>query len=99
MEIGGRTKQSELQRSNPTESKGCNKVDCLGCCFEKGKGGNCHKNNINYVVECPVCKEEKAVYYGETARNLYTKMVEHQRKYKDERGKEESENDGFMRKT
>ena len=99
VEVGGRTMKSELQRSNPTESKGCNKDDCLGCYYERGKGGKCHKNNINYVVECQVCKEEeKAIYYGETARNLYTRMIEHQRKYKDEREKEESEDDGFMKK-
>ena len=90
--------KSELQRSNPTESNGCNKDDCLGCYYERGKGGKCHKNNINYVVECQVCKEEKAIYYGETSRNLYTRMIEHQRKYKDEREKEESEDDGFMKK-
>ena len=105
VEIGGRTVKSELQRSNSTETKGCTKKDCMGCNVERGKGGRCHKNNVNYEVECQLCEGEgKAVYYGETSRNLYTRLVEHQKAYKerkdeDEDGGDDDEDDeGFMLK-
>ena len=74
MEVGGRTLRSEIQRSNPTATPGCDKSDCLGCKEERGKGGKCHKNNINYKIECQICK---GVYIGETSKNLYTRTAQH----------------------
>ena len=85
VESGGRTLKSELQRSNVTATQGCNKEDCIGCNIEKGKGGKCHKNNVNYEVECQLCPEgNKAVYIGETSRNLYTRGKEHLNKKAEE---------------
>ncbi len=98
VEVGGRTVKAEVQRSNPTETKGCTKPDCMGCNVERGKGGRCHRNNVNYEVECQLCEGEKAVYYGETSRNLYTRLVEHQKANRLERNSEESDDEGFMRK-
>ena len=78
MEVGGRTLKSELQRSNPTATPGCNKSDCLPCSGGRGGGGKCHKNNVNYVIECHLCPEgRRFVYWGETSRNLYTRCKEH----------------------
>ena len=78
VEMGGRTIKSELQRSNPTATPGCMLPDCPCCREERGKGGQCHRNNVNYNVICKLCpKEREAVYEGETARNLYTRMKEH----------------------
>ena len=78
VEVGGKTIKSELQSSNPTETSGCNKENCIGCKCEKGKGGKCHKNNVNYEIECNLCVgENKAIYIGETARNMYTRTIEH----------------------
>ena len=78
IETGGKTIKRELQKSNPTASPGCEKLDCLCCAEERGKGGQCHKPNVNYVVECRLCPENKrAKYIGETSRNLYTRMAEH----------------------
>ena len=57
LEVGGRTLKSELQRSNPTATPGCDKSDCLPCSGGRGKGGKCHKNNVNYVIECHLCPE------------------------------------------
>ena len=65
---------------------------------ERGKGGRYHRNNVNYEVECQLCEGEKAVYYGETFRNLYTRSVEHQKANRLERNREESDDEGFMRK-
>ena len=76
--MGGRTLKSELQKSNPTATPGCEEKDCLGCRAEKGKGGQCHRNNVNYQIECQLCPEDnRAVYIGETARNMYTRGTEH----------------------
>ena len=78
LEVGGRTLKSELQRSNPTATPGCDKSDCLPCSGGRGKGGKCHKNNVNYIIECHLCPEGKRfVYWGETSRNLYTRCKEH----------------------
>ena len=77
VEIGGQTVKRMMQRSNPTATPGCPKEDCMCCRVERGKGGPCHQNNVNYVVECGLCTEEKTIYVGETSRNLYTRMNEH----------------------
>ena len=85
VEMGGKTLKRELQRSNPTATPGCGKKDCIGCRREKGEGGHCHRNNINYEIECRLCKNSKpTVYIGETSRNLYTRGGEHLQKRKDE---------------
>ena len=96
VEVGGRTVKAEVQRSNPTETQGCMKPDCMGCNVERGKGGRCHRNNVNYEVECQLCEGEKAVYYGETSRNMYTRLIEHQRANREERRAEENDDEGFM---
>ena len=67
-----------LQRYNPTSKPGCTKVDCLACKQGRGKGGNCHRANVNYKIECHLCpKERRYSYVGETSRNLYTRAAEH----------------------
>ena len=81
LEIGGRTLRSEIQRSNPTATPGCNKSDCLGCEESRGKGGKCHKNNVNYQINCQKCDK---VYIGETSKNLYTRTLQHTRNNKED---------------
>ena len=77
--------KSQLQKSNPTATPGCSKENCLGCREGKGEGGKCHKNNVNYEIECKLCpEEERSVYIGETARNLYTRALEHENNKEDE---------------
>ena len=86
VEMSGRRLKSELQTSNPTATPGCTKDDCMGCREGKGKGGKCHKGNVNYEIVCQLCPENrKSVYIGETARNLYTRTQEHENN-KDEEG-------------
>ena len=91
VEMGGKTLKRELQKSNPTATPGCQKEDCLACKGEKGEGGQCRRNNVNYEIECHICKDTKpTVYIGETARNLYTRGGEHIQKSREE--------DSFMSK-
>ena len=85
LEIGGRTLRSEIQRSNPIATPGCSKTDCLGCKDERGKGGKCHKSNVNYQISCQKCEK---VYIGETSKNLYTRALQHVQNKK--------EDDSFM---
>ena len=78
VESGGITLKSQLQKSNPTENIGCGDNECLGCGIERGKGGKCRKNNVNYEIECQRCPEgNRPVYIGETSRNLFTRCKEH----------------------
>ena len=85
VEMGGRTLKRELQKSNPLSTAGCNQSDCIACRKEKGEGGQCHRGNINYEIECRLCKDTSpTVYIGETARNLYTRGREHMYNSRDE---------------
>ena len=90
VESGGRTVKSLLQRSNPTATAGCTSEDCIACRGgDRGAGGNCRQNNVTYELECGTCQgEDRSVYVGESSRNLYTRGVEHIRKY--EGGKQDS---------
>ena len=98
MEVGGRTIKRVLQKSNPTAVPGCEEEDCLACTPERGKGGNCRTNNINYEIECQLCPEgERPVYIGETSRNLYTRAKEHANNERRKAGEEEEES-SFIRK-
>ena len=85
IESGGIKLKQVLQKSNPTATPGCDKEDCMCCEDERGKGGQCHRANVNYEVLCELCPKETK-YIGETSKNLHTRMEQHQ-------GRE-----GFMRK-
>ena len=97
LKVGGRTLKRTLQRSNPTAIPGCEEKDCLACNPERGKGGNCRRNNINYEIECQLCPEgERPVYIGETSRNIYTRAKEHVSSEHRKLGEEEESS--FIRK-
>ena len=83
VETGGISIKSILQRSNPLETPGCDRSDCLPCKQGRGEGGQCQACGIQYQVECQLCPEEqKAVYIGESSRNLYTRSLEHISNYR-----------------
>ena len=90
VESGGRTVKSLLQRSNPTALAGCTDEVCIACRGGgRGSGGNCRRNNVTYEIECGLCQgADRSVYVGESARNLYTRGIEHSKKY--EGGKTDS---------
>ena len=93
VEMGGKTLKRELQRSNPTATPGCNEEGCIGCRRERGEGGQCHRNNVNYEIECKLCQDTvPTVYIGETSRNLYTRGGEHLG------DREKEEKDSFMKR-
>ena len=93
IETGGITMKRSLQRSNPTATPGCQKEDCMCCAEGRGKGGQCHRTNVNYQIECKLCPEDKKfIYIGETSRNLYTRMGEHSK------DRERNEEGSFMTK-
>ena len=86
IETGGRTVKSLLQRYNPTATAGCFAGcfagDYIACKGGRGSGGHCRRNNVTYEIECGLCQgDEKSVYVGETARNLFTRRVEHVNTY------------------
>ena len=82
VESGGRTVKSTIQRSNPTASGSCQGGDCVACRGGRGSEGCCRKSNVVYEYRCKLCPEDsQAVYYGETARNLFTRGREHTRNY------------------
>ena len=83
VETGGATVQSMLQKANPTETSGCENLQCVSCQSERGRGGNCRGCGINYQLECQLCPEgSKSVYIGESSRNLFTRGAEHLANYR-----------------
>ena len=82
LEMGGKRVKYEVQKSNPTATPGCEHGDCVACRDGRGKGGNCHKSNIQYELECKLCPPGECVYIGESSRNLYTRGKEHLDKYR-----------------
>ena len=86
VERGGKTLARQLQNPNPTATKECSKPKCIPCGQQDGSR-SCHKTNVTYQY---TCKECEAVYTGETSRNLYTRALEHKKKYEDKAG------DSFM---
>ena len=93
IETGGRTVKSIVQKSNPTETAGCENDRCVACRPGRGEGGPCRGSNINYEIECQLCPADKrSKYVGESSRNLFTRGGEHESNYR--RRSEKS----FMRK-
>ena len=83
IETGGRSIKSIVQKSNPTATLGCEAADCLPCKNGRGDGGDCRRCGVNYSIECELCPDgQKAVYHGETARNIYTRGREHVNNFK-----------------
>ena len=77
IETGGRTMQSVVQNSNPTETVGCDDRRCMMC--KSGTPGNCRQSNINYEIECQLCPAgQRSKYLGESSRNMFTRGMEHE---------------------
>ena len=82
VESGGKTIKSSMQKSNPTFSGSCQGGDCVACRGGRESAGGCRKSNVVYEYRCQLCPpDSQAVYFGETARNLYTRGREHSRNY------------------
>ena len=66
VEMGGRSVQSVLERTNLTATIGCTAADCLPCRSGKGDRGNCRAIGISYEVECHLFPPDpKSKYLGE----------------------------------
>lgn len=72
VEKTGTTLKEVLQRSDPFKRQRCGREDCL-VCKQAGKGP-CNAHGVTYKIECQGCEDK---YIGETARNAYTRGVEH----------------------
>ena len=79
MERGGKTLKEILCQTNPWAGDGCTRDDCLPCMGERGRGGNCQKENIVYRILCQECElgHIKAEYTGESSRTPYLRGREH----------------------
>ncbi|KAL9976409.1 hypothetical protein ACROYT_G013708 [Oculina patagonica] len=72
VEKTGTTLKAVLQKSDPFKRQRCGREDCL-VCKQAGKGP-CNAHGVTYDIECQGCKDK---YIGETARNAYTRDIEH----------------------
>ena len=74
IENGGNTLRSQTCKSNPWSGKTCERQNCFPCQAEKG--GDCRKRNVGYSITCQSCK---AIYQGETSRNMHCRGEERRR--------------------
>jgi hypothetical protein len=81
-EQGGIQVKSRLQSTNTNRMKGCTSNDCLVCKQGRGKGGECRRNNIGYILYCDVCGADNVCYVGETGQNAYTRGLKHMVNYR-----------------
>jgi hypothetical protein len=79
---GGIQVKTRLQKTNPGRTKGCNSEDCLACKHGRGKGGECRRNNVGYILICDLCGGENVCYVGETGQNVYTRGLRHMTNYR-----------------
>ena len=65
------------QGTNSLIKGGCGQIDCMVC--TKGGKGDCSKSGAGYKISCLECPKVKitAECEGETARNPYTRGLEH----------------------
>ena len=71
-------------KSNPLRVGGCGRDSCMVCAC--GGKGDCSRSGSGYKISCLECPKSmvKAEYEGETARNPYTRGLEHQRDLENE---------------
>ena len=81
-ENGGKAVKSILQNKNPNKQKGCSSTDCLACKNGRGKGGQCRKNSVGYILVCDICGGDEVCYVGETGQNIYTRGLKHTADYR-----------------
>ena len=77
MEVGSRTMKRDLQRSNPTATKGCPENDCVACKEERGKGGECRRNNVNYEIEQTMPRREETRVHWRNGQESVAYTKEH----------------------
>ena len=75
VELAGTSMKRRLQRSDPFKEDVCRKASkCMVCSGEGGGRGGCRHDSVTYEIICTVCLKR---YLGETARNGYTRGLEH----------------------
>ena len=72
VEKTGTTLKKVLQKSNPFKQQRCGRENCLVC--KQAGRGVCNAHGVTYEIQCQG-SENKCV--GETARNAYTRGMEH----------------------
>jgi hypothetical protein len=65
-----------LAKAEPLKNQGCGRTNCFPC---STGGGQCEKNGVAYRIECLTCQlaGKSTLYEGETARNAFTRGIEH----------------------
>ena len=71
-------------KSNPLRVGGCGRDNCMVCSV--GGKGDCSRSGAGYKISCLECPKTKisAEYEGETARNPYSRGLEHARDLENE---------------
>ena len=83
IERNGEKLEDILVSKDPVGDTRCDRIDCFMCMTQKRDKGMCRKANVVYSITCNTCKTggDMSTYWGETARALYWKGVEHQAVY------------------
>ena len=84
VERAGKSVKSDA-KSEPLRNKSCGRATCMSC--STGNEGGCETNSIAYKIECQGCLAigKSAQYDGESARNGFSRGLEHQESLRNER--------------
>ena len=84
VERAGKAVKSDA-KSEPLRNKSCGRDNCM--CCSSGNEGGCETNSIAYKIECQGCLAagKSAEYEGESARNGFSRGLEHQDSLRKER--------------
>ena len=84
VERAGKSVKSDA-KSEPLRNKSCGRATCM--CCSSGNEGGCETNSIAYKIECQGCLAagKSAEYEGESARNGFSRGLEHQDSLRNER--------------
>ena len=84
VERAGKSVKSDA-KSEPLRDKSCGRATCMSC--STGNEGGCETNSIAYKIECQGCLAagKSAEYEGESARNGFSRGLEHQDSLRNER--------------
>ena len=74
----GGNKLTSNSKSNPLRKGECGRENCMVC--TTGGIGDCSRSGAGYRITCLECPKDKmqAAYEGETARNPYSRGMEHE---------------------
>jgi hypothetical protein len=72
IETVGRSIKSIVQKSHLTATLECEAAVCMPCKNGRGDGGDCHRCEVNYSIECELCPDGQRLHTMEKLPGIFT---------------------------